>query len=138
MTERKVCLDGMEGVALLLPGPSGVVYWNQVGGTRCEHPEVEAFLIPLGTGWPIELKEHRLEHLLDRAAHDTWELSVEQADRIDAIFQKYESTQCIRVDRNRITESMEAWVHVNVVEEPNAPFDGFGQSPGIVTWMNSD
>src|SRR5437868_3750047 len=83
MPERKVGLITMEGVALLIPGPSGVTYWNQVGATRCLHPEVEAFLIPLGTGWDISQQENRLEYKLFRATGESWELSEEEADRVD-------------------------------------------------------
>jgi hypothetical protein len=70
--------------------------------------------------------------------HDSWEMSLEEAEQVDAVLKFYEATQMIRVDRDRLHESMEAWVHVRVEEHPNVNYRGFGPTSGVITWLNSD
>jgi hypothetical protein len=62
------------------------------------------------------------------------------ADLIDSILQD-RRFDGVTVDRARLTESHEAWVHVIVARESDlALFSGFGPypHPAILTWPNSD
>lgn len=51
--DNKILIDmhamGREAAGIIVPAPTGVIYSNQVGGTRCAHPELEGFFIP----WPL-------------------------------------------------------------------------------------
>lgn len=45
-----VDLLNFDGLGLIIPFPSGVIYTNQVGGLGCLHPEIEGVFAPLSTG----------------------------------------------------------------------------------------
>jgi hypothetical protein len=70
-------------------------------------------------------------------------LKEEDADFIDNLLQRVRLFPAIRVDRSRLAESHEAWVHVTIAGEepgPHPVFEGFGPypRPEILTWPNSD
>ena len=65
------------------------------------------------------------------------------ADFIDAILKNFNLFPTIRIERRRLTDSHEAWVHVIISgDEPcSVPiFSGFSPYPrqGVLTWQNSD
>jgi hypothetical protein len=144
------------GLGLIIAVPNGVVYSNQTGGTECLHPEFEGIYIPLRNeteegasagGRNLELRspEHELVEYFFRGAYEgsgaTWGLNEEDAVFIESVLSKWDLGECLRVDRDRLDESHEAWVHVMVVgEESHQAFSGFGPypRPGILTWKNSD
>ena len=84
-------------------------------------------------------------------------LTEADSDFIDQLFANQPNLSFIKVDRNRLRESHEAWVHV-LLHETSSPitqalgregqlrtmtlavFSGFGQPPleAILTWANSD
>lgn len=69
------------------------------------------------------------------------------ADAIAGLFAGEASTRNFKVDRVRLAECWEAWIHV-LVDAPESldplagadfsPLLGFGRVAGIVTWPNSD
>jgi hypothetical protein len=72
-------------------------------------------------------------------------LDAEDADFIDAILRSNALSDSISVDRTRLRESHEAWVHVLVHREEENQHDlkifcGLGPypRPGILTWTNTD
>jgi len=70
-------------------------------------------------------------------------LQAEDADFIDGLLQKVSLFPTIQVDRSRLRDCHEAWVHVTISgDEPCDPplFGGFAPypRPGILTWQNSD
>ncbi len=142
------------GLGLIIAFPSGVVYSNQTGGTSCLHPECEGIYIPLrndteegasegGRDRQLRSPEHELVEYFFRGKYEgsgaTWGLDEEDAIFIESVLAKWDLGECVRIDRDRLVESHEAWVHVTVVGEHQA-FSGFGPYPrsGILTWTNSD
>ena len=87
--------------------------------------------------------EHELVEYFFRGKYEgsgaTWGLDEEDAIFIESVLAKWDLGECFRIDRARLVESHEAWVHVTVVGEHQA-FSGFGPYPrsGILTWTNSD
>ncbi len=51
-------------------------------------------------------------------------------------------TKNVKVDRNRLTDSHEAWVYVDYrnpkAVDWNSGITGFGQCQAVLTWENSD
>src|SRR4029079_9728700 len=45
----KVALHDFPDLGLIVKAATNVIYTNQTGGFACWHPEVEGFLVPLGT-----------------------------------------------------------------------------------------
>jgi hypothetical protein len=111
-----------------------VVFTTQAGGLGCCHPEVEGVFVPL-----FEDHGRVSMSLMQRFRGDWHPISEEDATMIDRLL-KNNGLEFIRVDRSRLSESFEAWVHVSV-EEPTSEIrliSGFGSARGVLTWSNSD
>ena len=126
-----------------MPSCSGVVFSNQAGGYSCLQPELEGIYVPVDDDFnDVETK------LLDyftgekhRGTGATRGLDDEDADRIDEILHSRHVPCPVAVDRQRLAESVEAWVFVRLRadEHPFPIIDGFqAGSPAVLTWNNSD
>jgi len=66
----------------------------------------------------------------------------ETADVVDGILATSSLTRQLRVNRAKLAESDEAWIHVMISpaegREEYRLFDGFPSGRGIITWENSD
>ena len=80
--------------------PEGKLYSNQAGCTCCNHPEAKGHLILVP-----ELSKAFDDHDL----HSSDGISSEQADQIDKLLPDQ-----VRVNRNRLAESQEAWIFVTI------------------------
>ncbi|MEM8530813.1 MAG: DUF6210 family protein [Chloroflexota bacterium] len=140
------------GLGLIISWPSGIIYTNQTGGTACLQPELEGIFVPLRNECTAK------ERTLISPEHDLWDyftngkwagtgatsgLGTEDAAFIDALLNRVWLFPAIRVDRQRLKESHEAWVFVSITgdELGSSPlFSGFAPYPrtGVLTWQNSD
>ena len=132
-------LWGLEQTALILLEPSGITFTNQVGGTGCEHPTAEGILVPVGHDHPVERPELGLtERLWDMDWGSYGGITSDFEDEIEEVLSSNSHTAHIRVDRNRLRDHREAWIHVVVgASDPQDPTQTHGR-PGILTWPNSD
>ena len=140
------------GLGLIISWPSGIIYTNQTGGTTCLQPELEGVFVPLRN----ECTEPELalispeNDLWDYFTNGKWAgtgatsgLDTEDADFIDELLTRVQLFPAIRIDRQRLKESHEAWVFVSITgdESGRSPiFSGFEPYPrtGVLTWQNSD
>lgn len=129
-----------EDLGLILLCDSGVTYVNQAGGVACEQMEAEGVYLPLGHG------SEKLMGYFQRARepHGRSEpgLTLSEASFIEQVLEERDefTVPYIEVDWDRLSSSMEAWVHV-IVSSPhqNPDFEGFGDKiHAILTWQNSD
>ncbi|MBB5030547.1 DUF6210 family protein [Prosthecobacter vanneervenii] len=142
------------GTGVILTCQSGVMVSNQTGGTACLQPEVEGVYVPLRNDYSaqdfrfsspeLELSAY-FEGPKHRGAGAISGLDSEDAEFIDDILSRHGLNESISVDREKLGDSHEAWVHVVVKadeshDEDLAQFTGFGPYPrhGILTWANSD
>lgn len=140
------------GLGLIIEYPSGVAYSNQTGGTCCLAPSLEGVFVPLRNdcakpSQELLSPEHALVAYFDGPK---WQgtgaplgIDADDADFIDQVLAEHRLSHCIIVDRARLRDSHEAWVHVTVTDEESslAPlFSGFGPypRPGVLTWTNTD
>lgn len=142
------------GTGLIVPWPSGVLYSNQTGGLCYMSPEVEGIFIPVGNecvtadNTVMSKERELLRYFVEawRGTGATAGLNEQDADFIDQllnsgpVFIPY-----IKVDRTKMLDSHEAWVHVLLADDSNqgstpSLFDGLGPFPrsAILTWSNSD
>lgn len=145
---NRVRLWGMPlEVMLVLECKSNVLYVNQIGGHVCARGQIEGVLVPLA------MKESRYDEISKLPyPHAVNQVFLSSMDRIDRILADDLSTKFIRVDRTRLSESMESWIYVTVdvpvdplSEDPEhllgdyfgAAF-GFGKAKGVLTWPNSE
>ena len=132
-----VLLYDYTDLGLIFALPSGVRYRNQAAGHACWKFEIEGVLVPMPVG------EERIPlRALEDHFDSGWEcLDVDDADAIDRILAAA-GFDFVKVDRDRLPESYEAWVHVKL--DPLDPerhielFIGLSVDRAVLTWENSD
>lgn len=137
------------GTGVIVRWPSGIVYANQTGGFSCCEDELEGVFVPVGNDVGLDGRlrsaENRLgdyfrgpPHLGSGAVHG---LTEAEALLVESSLHENLGLRNITVDRRRLRESREAWVHIRV----DAPagrtplFEGLGPFPlaGVLTWTNT-
>jgi hypothetical protein len=155
----KAKIDLLEhiGLGLIVEWPTGVAYSNQTGGTSCLHPEFEGIFIPLRNDYqppdgPMLSPENELLAYFEGPKHEgtgaTRGLDDEDVEFITGVLTKWSLDTVIEIDRSRMRESHEAWVHVTVLRDETfirheaSPVPLFELPPyprrGVLTWSNSD
>jgi len=140
------------GFGLIIEWPSGVLFSNQTGGTSTLHPQAEGAFVPLRNdcerdGNRLLSPESELLAYFEGPKHRgtgaTQGLDPDDADFIGSVLSRWRLPQ-VSVDRARLAESHEAWVHVLIHGDAGGdgelPLQGFAPYPrtGILTWSNSD
>ncbi len=130
----KVCLYGLEQLALIIKSESGVFYFNQVGGYSCLQPSVEGILTILDDDTKQLLKS------LSNYCLNKTKLTIEDANFLDDLLRNNRTGEFLSIDRERLNDSMEAWLNVIIDNETmdKAFLNGFDEDEGILTWSNSD
>lgn len=145
--ERIVELSSTVGTALILDYPTGIGYTNQVGGTACLQPTSEGVLIPFENDYDTDRTFMSLEIELNEHFQTAWGgsgatsgINADDADAVDGLLRARTLIDWFRVDRDRLRDSCESWIHVTVISDHAFYCHGFGPYPraGILTWANSD
>ena len=137
-------LFGLGGMGIIVSHPTGIFVSNQVGGYACHHRRLEGFYLPLVmTDSPVlaSLDEHFFAGKWKGYCNSG--IDVETADFMDGLFEQERYSKGLKVDRNKLDDCKEAWVHVTLDELAFAPGCGAVLEPpmhgsGVVTWPNSD
>lgn len=127
-------LVGFDGIGLIISFPSGVIYTNQVGGFGCFHPEMEGFFVPLSLG------HKNILFALQQHFKGNWHhIENSDADIIDKLL-RTDEFEFVKVDRSKMNESFEAWIYIDIeqLSRDLQLLNGFGNTKGVLTWMNSD
>ena len=136
----------LNSVGVIIPYSSNILYSNQVGGHANYHPQLEGVFVPLSSGedGPCPLSEELYYYFTG----DKWKgwcsekIDVETADAMEELFSKYRlfKDYKMKVDREKMDSSVEAWVHVtfDFPESQYPMISGINQTTGILTWPNSD
>jgi hypothetical protein len=131
-TKPLVLLYEANGIGLVILYPSGVLYSNQVGGVSCLKPEVEGIYVPL-----VNEVLNQEKMLNDYFTGIKWmggcsgNMDFEDADFIDEVLAKSVFSSFIKVDREKLSESCEAWVYVKLAQQPAErpqTYDGLTQA----------
>jgi hypothetical protein len=113
---------------------SKVIYSNQTGGHCCDHPEERGYFVPMlnPSRWSTDRRIKELKPLEHKLA-----LSENDADFLDGFFKK--NRLPLQVDRTRLEESAEAWVHVIISGEDHFYGNAFcAGEKAIFVWENCD
>jgi hypothetical protein len=144
MLKRRVVLYDIDTLFLVIECASTVVYQNQVGGVVCFQAELEGVLAQL------DVSEEILESIMNCDFFQGRQgIDAAIADKLDAVFRANHMTSFITVDREKLDESWEAWIHVRLRDMPDTfelPREGeyhglvfgFSNACAVVTWPNSD
>lgn len=119
------------GIGLIIKHPSGVRYTNQVGGTACLQWEAEGVYVPLYSEIIPQahmLRDHFTGHKWKGACSNG--IDDETADLIDEILWKNIITRFIKVDRTKLDDCVEAWIHVNISAPPEKPVVNYDEDSG--------
>jgi hypothetical protein len=130
------------GLGLVIEHASGVLYTNQTCGLCCDHPELEGVFVP----FDAEATWSRLAaHFMGPKYGGTGAMhGIDEDDAvfIEAVLREGRLGVPLVVDRHRLRQSHEAWIHVLIEGEVEATsmIAGFGPYPrrGALTWPNSD
>jgi hypothetical protein len=139
------------GLGMIVEMPTGVMYSNQTGGASCLHPRVEGLYVPLANdcteSWELISPERRLAGFFEGPKHRgtgaTRGFDEEDASFIEQTLAEARLSHVLQLDRSRLRDSHEAWVHVLLLGDDtgSAPlFSGLGPYPrrAVLTWGNSD
>lgn len=134
----KVVLHDFPDLGLIVKAATNVIYTNQTGGFACWHPEVEGFLVPLRAN----LGMRELDALRSLCGSDFDDgIDSETADELESMLARL-GFKGIRVDRSKLAESWESWIHVILSGELGLDVPLEGQIPesleAVLTWPNSD
>jgi hypothetical protein len=146
-------LWALKGIGLIIAHPSGVLYGNQTGGHANFHMALEGVFVPLMDPGDADTYRAKLsgEFVDQQSALDAyfmgpkWEgycdawIDDETADFVDKVLAGSTATRRLKVDRDRMADSHEAWIHVVVpADDGYQLYEGFPGGPGVLTWQNSD
>jgi hypothetical protein len=144
MSKAVINLLQLDSIGLIISHPTGVVYSNQTGGYACLSPQFEGAFIPLND--PLVDQQTELERYFIGSkwrGHCYNEIDEETADFVDEVLASTYVTKRLKVNRDKLTESHEAWIHVVILppddrEDDLQEFHGFSSNFGVLTWKNSD
>ncbi|MDO5769406.1 MAG: DUF6210 family protein [Psychrobacter sp.] len=136
---KSIRLWEMYGANLIYPTTSGILLSNQVGGGACFQSQLEGFILPIEQQFsPNNVWLSELELALYQIFENCAQIDIDMANAFDQLMQSSVTTNFIRINRDKLTDSCEAWLHVHVCESEFATFHGFGNFEGVLTWHNSD
>ena len=129
---------------VLIPWSSGVMFTVQTSGLLVLPRSVEGICLPLYRGEYISERLDSLGHNhpgccvdntgdIEELPHATDSID---ADVLDEIFQ--ETHVPLKVDRQKLNDSCEAWVYVHVLPNNNLLLAAFVGQEAIFTWANCD
>ncbi|ABJ75823.1 DUF6210 family protein [Leptospira borgpetersenii] len=143
MNQPIVRLWGMEKIGLIIEHKTGVVYSNQTGGYVCSQPKAEGAFVPIED--PENEIQMKLRKYFTGPKWNDWcsaGIDEETADFIDSLLVSLYFLPNLKVDRNRMSQSHEAWIYVNLLpkneDSEYQVYYGFSGEFGILTWENSD
>ncbi len=134
-----VLLYELEHLALIVPSSTNVVYRNQTGGHACIPSDLEGYLIPFAG--EVGDACNRLRLLFTGLKWGGWcsdRIDEETADEVDSVLAHVARRGEILVDRTKLNESWEAWVHVKINGPLVSLVEHARPSAAILTWSNSD
>lgn len=134
-----VLLYELEHLALIVHSSTNVVYRNQTGGHACIPSDMEGYLVPFAG--EVGDACNRLSLLFTGPKWGGWcsdRIDEETADEIDSVLAHVTRRGEILVDRTKLNESWEAWVHVKINGPLLSLVEHAKPSAAILTWSNSD
>ena len=135
------------GTALVIPHPTGIVYSNQAGGHACLQPQAEGCLAPIANDgglapeYSFRGPENELFEYFASLGSCGAPLTETDAQQMEAIMRRPPLWSGFSVDRDRLADSVEAWVFVIIEETDPSPVlvEGLKHPVhAILTWTNSD
>ena len=136
------------GLGLIIEYHSGIIYSNQTCGPFCRQSQLEGVFVPLRnhtlkTGELLSPETELFAYFngprIGTGAFDG--LNANDISLIESVLEKYNLSSLISLDRSRLVDSHEAWVHIKLEREQDTDvplFAGLGPypRPGVLTWTS--
>ena len=124
---------------LIVKHPTGVLYSNQTGGSACDHPQVEGFVLPLDGGRVAGVVIEELGGLW----RDIYDCTYPYEDLVEATNPLLDKLcRGMKLDLSGKNSMQEAWLHVLFPLPQPLRSKGEGSIletvAGVLTWTNSD
>lgn len=134
-----ILLCELRGPALIVPSKTGVMHRNQTGGHACYQSELEGYLVPIA-GDSQEIVDRLCSHLTGSkwGGWCAYGIDDETADETDEVLTESARREEIKVDRDKLGESWESWIHVNIQCQLLSLIENSNSISAILTWPNSD
>jgi hypothetical protein len=137
----EVDLQELPGGCFIIAHKTGVSYSHQCGGLACTQNTIEGFLVPCSHS--NEVNEQLYRHFYEGPkykGHCYSGLDEDDAMVLDLVLASM-GLACLSVDRQRLRNSIEAWVHLKVDSGlPCVPYcyNSDPASSVVMIWENSD
>lgn len=99
---------------------------------------MEGVFVPVNFDCLPEIFSDTVEYKLSQIFLECEKVDFTRAEAIDTLLASRYETRGISVDRQRLEQSMEAWVYVDVEPAQSNPIECDGPLKGVLTWPNSD
>ena len=118
--------------ALVIEAPTGISFSFDVGGSIHWKRTVQGFVYPVAaTGFA---KAATLGDRLHSIVFELVAIENRDADEIDALFEGDPAVE-LKVDRSRMSESCDNWIHMKLVRASDWRMQGFDLPLGcVLTW----
>lgn len=135
---KEICLYNLEQAGVIILENTGVVYFNQVGGSACIRAEAEGLFVPVSNDPPLDSMELNLSTRLRSLTKGAVGVSRGIAREINALLLEVSSTDTYQVNMDRLKESRESWVHISVTPQGEySQYMGYESFEAVLTWPNS-
>lgn len=136
MQKAFVNLWNIAGTGIIIPYESNVVFTTVAGGITCVDPgHIEGVFIPLPHGGLLFESIYKYFSNKWNGYCYIGDIKEEDADNLDAIFQKHIWGKHLKVDRTKLHLCGEAWIHVTLhyPDEKHPLFSGFESKTAVLT-----
>lgn len=142
MLKPTIKLYDAVGLGLIISFPSGVEILNQTGGITCSQMAIEGIYLPIANEYSLsnELISPEIELMEYFSTYTSDFLQENDVEKINKILENYKLSDFIQIDLDKLNESHESWIYVNVYyDEKYDLLDNFNfPLKGVLTWSNND
>lgn len=143
MIKRKIKLYDAVGLGLIISLPTGIEFTNQTGGNACYQLSIEGIYVPIANDCSLsnELISPEIDLIEYFSKNISDKINEKDIFKINEILEKYDLSELIRIDKDKINKSFEAWIYVDIIQSERFGYllENF-EFPlkGVLTWFNSD
>lgn len=135
---KQICLYNLEQAGVVILDKAGVAYFNKSAGVADVLRVESGFFVPMSNDPPLGDAELGLVHRLRQITLNQEGLTQAHANEIDALLLEVSSTDRYKVDIERLDESNESWVYLDIVPQGEySNFENFSSFKAVLTWPNS-
>lgn len=135
---KEICLYNLEQAGIIILDRTGVVYFNQVGGSDCVQEKAEGLFVPVSNDPPLDSLDLNLTTRLRSLTKGKGSFSHGVVKEINALLLEVSSSDGYQVSMARLKDSKESWVYITVTPQGEfSQYNGYETFDAVLTWPNS-